>query len=232
MRCFFPPTQYLLRVALMVCAGLLQPSLEADDNVPGAVWTQEANADGVLIQSRIHGDSQLREFKGTGVIDAAPTTVFAVLDDSESYPRFMPYISECHVLKREKDTVVAYQRLDFPLVSDRDYTVRSHHSKWLGPDGPIYRIRWEAANDEGPAKRPGVQRVNICQGGWLLEPEGDNATRATYSIYTDSGGALPTFVANNGSRIAIRKLFEAIRKRVKNPKYASARPVASDTSTK
>ncbi len=37
------------------------------------------------------------------------------------------------------------------------------------------------------------------------------------------------FVANNGSRIAIRKLFEAIRERVKNPKYASTQPVASES---
>ena len=45
-------------------------------------------------------------------------------------------------------------------------------------------------------------------------------TRAIYTIYTDSGGALPAFVANSGSRIAIRKLFDAVRKQVKDPRYA------------
>ena len=82
------------------------------------------------------------------------------------------------------------------------------------------------------AEKPGVQRVNICEGGWLLEPAGNGGTRATYSIFTDSGGTLPPFLANNGSRIAIRKVFEAIRKQVKDPKYASARLEAQNVSAR
>lgn len=187
-----------------------------------AGWTPEANTNGIVIHSRIRPGSSFKEFRGTGVIDAPPAAVFAVLDDSEAYPRFMPYTAQCRVLKREKDTVVAYQRLELPLISDRDYTLRSENAKWLGPDGPIFRIRWEPANELGPAPLPGVLRVNVCEGGWLLEPQGGSATRATYTIYTDSGGTLPPMIANNGSKVAIRKVFEAIRRQVKDPKYSSA----------
>ena len=189
---------------------------------PGGEWVEDSTANGVTIFSRPREGTALREFKGVGVIQAPAGAVFAVLDDSEAYPTFMPYTSEVRVLKREKDTVLAYQRLELPLVSDRDYTLRSKNQMWLGPDGPIYRIRWEPANELGPAERSGVLRVNVCEGGWLLEPDANGSTRATYSIYTDSGGALPPFVANNGSRIAIRKVFEAIRKQVKDPKYSAA----------
>lgn len=188
----------------------------------GAEWEKESSAKGVTIHSRVHEGSQIREFKAVGSIDATPATVFSILDDSESYPSFMPYTSECRVLKREKNSVVAYQRLEVPLVSDRDYTLRSQNAKWIGPDGAIYRIRWAPANEEGPAEKSGVARVSVCEGGWLLEPDGVGATRATYSIFTDSGGTLPPFIANNGSRIAIRKVFEAIRKRVKDPQFAAA----------
>ena len=184
-------------------------------------WIQDSSAKGITIYSRTRDGSPLKEFKGVATIEAPAGAVFAVLDDSEAYPTFMPYTSEVRVLKREKDTVLAYQRLELPLVSDRDYTLRSKNQTWLGPDGPIYRIRWEPANDLGPAEKAGVLRVNVCEGGWLLEPDGSGSTRATYSIYTDSGGTLPPFVANNGSRIAIRKVFEAIRKQVKDPKYSS-----------
>ena len=144
----------------------------------------------------------------------------------------MPYTAECRVLKREKDTVVAYQRLDLPMVSDRDYTLRSKNETWLGPEGPIYRIRWAPANEQGPAAKPGVQRVQVCEGGWLLEPQRDGTTRATYSIFTDSGGALPPILANNGSRMAIRKVFEAIRKQVRDPKYAGARGSSAVSSAR
>ncbi len=185
-------------------------------------WTEEMSGGGLTLYSRARSESKLREFKATGVIEAPPAVVFAVIDDSEEYPHFMPYTSEVRVLKREKNRMVAYQRLAFPIVSDRDYTLVSRNEKWLGPEGPIYRVRWEPANELGPPLREGVQRVALCEGGWLLEPGANGTTRATYSIFTDSGGGLPPFLAEKASRIGIRKIFEAIRKQVKQPKYSSA----------
>lgn len=198
--------------------------------VSSAEWTEEGSGRGLAIHSRLRIGSGLKEFKGVGVIDASPEVVFAVLDDSEAYASFMPYTSECRVLKREKDSVLAYQRLELPFITDRDYTLRSTSETWIGPEGPIHRIRWAPANDLGPAARPGVLRVNVCEGGWLLEPEEKGTTRATYSIYSDNGGALPPFLANNGGRMGIRKVFEAIRKQVKHPKYSARTAEMAQTS--
>ena len=223
------------RLSLIALAALFAAAVTAAENPvrvkvaykptqgtdPADGWTPESPGKDVAIHSRARQGSSVKEFRAVGVIDATPAAVFAVLDDSEAYPTFMPYTSECRVLKRDKNTVLAYQRLELPIVSDRDYTLRSKHQRWLGPDGPIYWIRWEPANDEGPAEKPGVLRVNVCEGGWLLEPTDSGGTRAVYTIYTDSGGAIPPMLANNGSRIAIRKVFEAIRKQVKDPKYSA-----------
>jgi Polyketide cyclase / dehydrase and lipid transport len=206
---------FLLLFSVQLCA--------ADDHNRATQWKEEANGDGLIIYSRIREGSALKEFKSVGKIDALSGAVFAVLNDVEAYPSFMPYTSECNVLNRIGDCTIAYQRLVLPLVSDRDYTLRSRHSKIPGPNGPIYRIQWEAANDLGPSVKPGVQRVNLCQGGWLIEPDGAGTTRATYTIYTDSGGSIPAAIANRGSRTAIRKIFAAIRKAAREPKYASAK---------
>lgn len=195
----------------------------ADNQTSATEWKEESTGDGLVIYSRIHEGSNLKEFKTVGSIDALSSTVFAVLNDVEAYPSFMPYTAECNVLKRTKDCTIAYQRLDLPLVSDRDYTLRSEHFRTTGPGGPIYRIQWEPANDLGPPEKPGVQRVNVCEGGWLIEPDRAGMTRATYTIYTDSGGAIPAVIANNGSRTAIRKIFAAVRKAVREPKYAGAK---------
>src|SRR2546427_595576 len=78
------------------------------------------------------------------------------------------------------------------------------------------------ANELGPPEKKGVVRVKACDGGWLLEPSGANKTRATYSIYTDSGGAIPAFIVNRASQIGIGRLFAAVRNQVKNPKYSGA----------
>jgi hypothetical protein len=210
-----PLISFLLLFSVHLCA--------ADNHSPATEWKEEANGDELIIYSRTREGSTLKEFKSVGKIDALSSAVFAVLNDVEAYPSFMPYTSECSVLKRTGDCTVAYHHLTLPLVSDRDYTLRSEHSKTPGPNGPIYRIQWEPANDLGPSEKPGVQRVNVCEGGWLIEPDGTGTTRATYTIYTDSGGAIPAVIANRGSRTAIRKMFAAIRKAAREPKYAGSK---------
>ncbi len=198
---------------------VLAPLVLGEENA----WKEEATSKSCVICSRVRGGSAVKEFRGVGVIDADPDVVFNVLNDAESYAHFMPYVADARVLKRDKNSAVLYQRLALPLISDRDYTIVSKHDRTDGADGPVHRLRWEAANQLGPAAKAGIVRVNLCDGSWLLEPSGPNATRATYVIYTDSGGALPAFVENSGSRIAIRKIFDAVRKQVKDPKYAAAK---------
>ena len=168
----------------------------------------------------------LKEFKSVGTIDALSSAVFAVLNDVEAYPSFMPYTSECSVLKRTGDCTIAYQRLALPLVSDRDYTLRSEHSKTLGakrpdlshPMGTGQRPR--SAGEAGCRASQDLRRRLADRTGW----RGNDPCHL--HIYTDSGGAIPAVIANSGSRTAIRKMFAAIRKAVHEPKYAARRAEA------
>ena len=61
--------------------------------------------------------------------------------------------------------------------------------------------------------------MKICEGGWLFEPDGAEKTRATYFVYADTGGAIPVFLANYVSQMEIGRLFVAVRKQTKDPKY-------------
>ena len=182
-------------------------------------WKKVASGGGVVISSRLRAGSALEEFRAVGVVEAAPGRVFAVVDDTEAYPSFMPYTSECRILQRSAHGTVTYQRLDLPLVSDRDYTLRCENARAEGPAGASYRVHWEEANELGPAPKPGVQRVELCEGGWIIEPAGANKSRLTYTVYSDSGGHIPAWIADTGSKTAIRKIFAAIRKQVREPKY-------------
>ncbi len=183
-------------------------------------WKLASGSKDVAIYSRAHASSRLKEFKAIGLIDAPAYAVHAVIDDFENYANFMPYTLECRLLRREADSIITYQRLSPKICQDRDYTLRVRRKSWPGPEGLIYLNQWEPANELGPAEKKGVVRVKICDGGWLLEPDGAIKTRATYSVHTDSGGMIPVFIANRASQMGISKLFEAVRKQVKNPKYA------------
>jgi len=184
-------------------------------------WQSVDDRAGVAIYCRSRVGSRIKEFKGTGLIDAPPARVEQVLQDVRSYAGFMPYVKEARTLSVNGAQALAYQQLSIPLLSDRDYTVKVEHGTLTGPLGVTFRDTWQTANDLGPAEIPGVVRVKVDEGSWLLEPTGPQgaSTQATYQIYTDSGGAVPAFMANHASEMAIPKIFEAIRKQVQDPKY-------------
>jgi hypothetical protein len=201
-------------IATEFCAIVLAAEPEA---TPGE-WKFISDKDGVALYRRQRPVSY--ESKAIGEIAASTDLVHAVLDDVESYSSFMPYTAECRVLKREGSSVITYQRISAPLTSDRDYTIQVRTTTKKVENGTSYFSHWEADNAAGPAEKRGVIRVSLCEGSWLLEPTGPNNTRATYMVYTDSGGMIPKFIKETGSQIGIRKLFAAIRKRITDPKYA------------
>ena len=183
-------------------------------------WTVAVRDKDVAIYSRPHPGSPLKELKAVGPIDAPTQAVSAVIDDFQNYPKFMPSVSECRLIRKEADSIVGYQRLSPKVCADRDYTLRVWKESWRAPNGLVFMSHWAPANELGPPEQKGVVRVKLCEGKWLLEPEGITKTRATYSIYTDTGGFIPSLIANHVSLTGIKRLFAALRKQVKDPRYA------------
>jgi len=190
-------------------------------------WKLATERNSVTIYTRPHPGSGLKEFKAIGEI-AAPTRAIAdVIEDVDAYPNFMPYVAECRCLKRENNSLLSYQRISPKICRDRDLIVRTYITSQSTPAGLVYSNRWESASESTPAKKPGVIRVEQCQGSWLLEPITPDRTRATYSVYSDLGGLIPTFIANHFSLTAIGEIFAAVRKQVKEPKYNGQRATGS-----
>jgi hypothetical protein len=194
----------------------------AETQDPAQGWNLESKSSNVLLYSRVRPGSSIKEFKAVGDLDASTRVVHGVLNDVEAYPTFMPFTTECRILRREDaSNFVTYQRLSPKICSDRDYTLRINQTSRPGGTGLIYMDKWGLANELGPAEKPHVLRVKVSEGSWLLEPTAPDKTRATYCIYTDSGGSLPAFLANSASAIGIRKVFAAVRQQVKLPKYSA-----------
>jgi len=219
----------MFSVALVSVVCLAAESAKSADASDG--WKLATERNGVTIYSRPHSGSFLKEFKAVGEIAAPSRAVCEVIEDVDAYPNFMPYMAECRLLRRESDSLLSYQRISPKVCCDRDFTLRTYKTSWPGVAGLVYSNRWESANALGPTKKPGVVRVEFCQGAWLLEPNGGARTRATYSVYTDTGGLIPAFIANHFSQSAIGEIFAAVRKQVTQPKYDAAfRPAPMSAS--
>lgn len=202
----------------LVTASLVQ-TISAAEQASSEGWKLAKAINGVSIYSRPHPGSHLKEFKAVGEIDAPSQAVYRVIDDVEAYANFMPYTAEARVLERKQNSILTYQRISPKIVSDRDYTVRIEKKSWPAENGIAYLSEWKPANEHGPAERPGVFRVRLVNGSWLLQPNGPNKTNATYYVFTDSGIVVPPLLANKISETGISKLFAAVRKQAKQPKY-------------
>lgn len=211
------------RLTLFLSVTFLPLAAHSAEIVDG--WTVIHRTGELTTYTRPRKGSSILECKGVGLIDAEPIVVKRVIDDTAEYPKFMPYVVETKTLSNTGDTRIGYQRLSPPIVGDRDYTVRVRcDAKPCPTGGTIFCNRWEAANDLGPAEKKGVTRVKITEGSWLLEPAPGGTTRATYTIYSDSGGGIPAMLLNSANKTAIPKLFEAVRQQSKQEKYRHAVP--------
>lgn len=187
-------------------------------------WELSTETDGVKVFKRDREGSAVKEMKAVGLIDAPPQAVWAAVRDLENYPTQMPYTAEAKVLARtEGDKLITfYSRIKTPLVDERDYIILlKDESDWQDGKG-FYKVSWTVAPKESDSLMPekkGVVRVRVNDGFWLIEPREDGKkTNATYYVFTNPGGAIPTFIANQGNNIAVPKVFAAIRKTVKDKK--------------
>lgn len=210
--------------AIALATLLLLPALPASA-AEGDGWKEASKSDGLVIYNRSRPGSDLKEVRAVGVIRAPSWVVKNVIDDKGRYKEFMPYTKASDVIKREPGIIVSYQRLDAPIISNRDYTLRIRDESRRLPDGRIvYKSAWSSANHLGPKEIDGVVRVKVNEGHWILEDQGGNVTKATYWLYTDPGGSLPAFVVNSANSTAIPDLFKAVEKAAADPRYQKARP--------
>ena len=156
-------------------------------------WKEISQTPTLTIYERDHPGSSVKEVRAVGTFDEPNWVVKNVLDDADHYTQFMPYMIESKVISRDKSrgVLVAYARVNPPLISERDYTIMVHDDSHATDHGAVYKTHWEPANDKGPPEKSGVVRIKNNQGSWLLEPT-DNGehTRGTYTLWTDAGGGV------------------------------------------
>ena len=165
------------------------------------VWTREKEG------------SDIKEVRAVGEVDAPPEKVFSVISDYEHQKGNMPYVEDQKVFSRTDDAVVFWTVADFPMVSRRDWVLKSKLEKNL--PGGVYRASWEPVTiPDAPPPKEGVVRLKVNTGSWTLEPlDGGKRTKATYYLFTDPGGSIPSFLANKANTTALPDLIAAVRKR-------------------
>ena len=93
---------FLITVLPFVFAAKVHFAAETSTtNDVGNDWKMATNSQEVTVYSRTRSGSKLKEFEAVGEIDASSRAVHAVIDDLDGYPSFIPYVTECRLIRRE-----------------------------------------------------------------------------------------------------------------------------------
>lgn len=133
------------------------------------------------------------------VINVPPEKLLAVIGDFERYPEFLPEVKKVAVVKREGATAEVSYEID--VIKRVEYTLR--HTV----DGNT--VRWTLL-------RSNLLKKN--EGSWVLQPQGDGSTLATYSLELAFGGFIPvpSSVTTKLAETSLPALLENYKRRAES----------------
>ncbi|MBS2025457.1 MAG: hypothetical protein JST92_23910 [Deltaproteobacteria bacterium] len=214
------------RLALSLALALSAAALPSAALAGADTWEEIAKKDGITVERRPKEGAAFYELRARATVALTVEDFAATVWTFRDYTQFMPYVKVLKVLAEDAASATLYQQIAMPLVADRDYVVR-----WVrapSPDGRATLLRFDSVTDVGPAANTnGFVRVLNIHGSWLLEPTDDGkSTRLTYELYSEPGGAVPSWIVNMASKDAPREVVAAMVKRVTERVAARAKAAA------
>jgi hypothetical protein len=187
-------------------------------------WDFSDTVDGILIRTRAVEGTRVREVFAETTVDGTVGEYVAVITDVENFPKFMPYVKEGRILRKDPSgTQFTYFRLELPWpLSPRDYTTRRVIESEPDPSGEgEFKSRWSAAANEVPIQT-GTVRVTRDDGFWRLAAKEAGKVLIQHGFIVDPGGEIPAFLVNYASRKGVPNMLKAIENEVRRRRLANA----------
>lgn len=153
-------------------------------------------------------ESDVIRIAAQGRFAATPKEVFKAVLDYESQVGVIKRVSETRILEKGPGWMLVYQRLNLPIISDRDYTL---YVTW-GAEGDVLWVNFRSSY-MGPEKRDGIVRVIEHYGSWQMKPVGNGQyTLARFQVRIDLAGSLPKWLARSGAGDELPELYQNVRR--------------------
>lgn len=161
-----------------------------------------------------HRSSSNIRIGAEGVLPVPLPAVEKALIDFERQVGRVARLKESRVLDRGPGWLLVYQRLNLPVINDRDFVLYVKRSI----KDNVTIIDFHVVKKKGMAPRKGIVRVKLHEGAWQLKPTSDGqGTFARFVTTIDLGGMLPKWMARSGAGRELPRLFSAICKMACNP---------------
>ena len=202
---------------LMLCLTLLSTSA-----VHAAGWKFATKDKGVRVLLQDVPGRRVPKFRGIITINAPVMQLLAVLAD---IPRSCEWNAACvhaRVVKKRSDIDILFHlRLKAPWpVSDRDAILRTNAK--IRKDGKVVYATFRAMPYRAIKPASGVVRFPRLIGKYTMTAVGPNRTHVVYTIDSDSGGWIPTWLVRYATQKVPVATLVGLRKQAKKTKGAYA----------
>ena len=134
----------------------------------------------------------------TIVINAPIEKVFDVITQYEKYTQFLPEVKEVRTSNRKGNQVDVHYKVD--VMKTIKYSIKVKEER------PT-RMSWSFIEGE-------FMKDN--KGSWVLEPEGEGKTKATYSVEMALGALVPKSIVTALVETSLPKMLEAFKRRAES----------------
>ncbi|QDE84123.1 MULTISPECIES: type II toxin-antitoxin system RatA family toxin [Myxococcus] len=135
----------------------------------------------------------------TIIVNAPIEKVFDVITQYERYPEFLPEVKGIRTENRKGNTVDVHYKVD--VLKTINYSIH------VTEERPT-RMSWSYIKGE-------FMKDN--QGSWVLEPEGEGKTKATYTVEMALGALVPKSVVSALVETSLPKMLDAFKRRFEAP---------------
>ena len=186
MRKFKPTILFLMVIAILTLTSF--HSLEHD-------WVLKKYGNGVSVYSLSLDTSSIKELKSICQIKTSLSSIIALLDDRESYPKWVYKCGESHLLiKINEAEGMYYQSVMAPWpVDNRDFVVRV---KTVQDAETKVIYQSSKCLPTFIPKKDGYIRITEFKAVWTLTPLKNGVVNCQYELLVNPGGSVPAWLVN------------------------------------
>lgn len=162
-----------------------------------AGFTFEGEEEGYVLESRAVVGSPFAELRLTGTSTASPEAFCNAVFGAGKFDPEEPDLKSREVLRESAHERVTHDLISPPVVSDREYTVRTVRTL---ESAARCTVKTDSANDLAPPAAAGRVVITRIHALWVGERQPDGKTRLSYQIFTDPAGSVPAFLVEGSRR--------------------------------
>jgi len=182
------------------------------------VWKLSTEKEGIKIYTSMVPDSKVKAIKVECDLNVSAPRLVALLMDVNASPDWVYHTKSCVLLKQvSASELYYYSEISLPWpATNRDFV--AHLTATGNPHTKVITITGPVVSGFVPVKR-GVVRIDHSNGEWIITPTGREQVKVEYTIHTDPGGSLPSWLVNMFATEGPLQMFRNLKKELQKPAY-------------